>query len=239
MIIGNWKMNTARTDAVALAEAVVDIEYQVSTRVGICPPALWIDPIARILQDSRILLGAQDCVGDKFGAQTGCINADMAYDAGCAMVILGHSERRARFGETSKSLLPAVAAVLETGMFAVFCVGETREDRESGRALDVVVQQVRPLATSGLDLSGIVVAYEPVWAIGTGLSATSSDIVEMHGTVRDVLGQADALVLYGGSVSPGSAVEVFSAEGVSGALVGGASLDANKFAAIVAAWEQK
>ncbi len=239
MIIGNWKMNTARTDAVALAKAVANIEYQVSTRVGICPPALWIDPIARILQDSRILLGAQNCVGDKFGAQTGCINADMAYDAGCAMVILGHSERRARFGETSNSLLPSVAAVLETGMFAVFCVGETQEDRESGRALDVVAQQVRPLVTAGLDLSGIVVAYEPVWAIGTGLSATCSDIEEMHGTVRDVLGQADALVLYGGSVSPGSAEEVFSAEGVSGALVGGASLNANKFAAIVAAWEQK
>ena len=239
MIIGNWKMNTARADAVALAEAVANIEHQASTRVGICPPALWIDPIAHILEGSSILLGAQDCIGDQFGAQTGCINADMAHDAGCAIAILGHSERRARFGETSASLLPAVAAVLETGMFPVFCVGETQEERESGRALDVVADQIRPLLTAGLDLGGIVIAYEPVWAIGTGLSATRADIEEMHATVRDVLGRTDALVLYGGSVSPESADEVFSAEGVSGALVGGASLNADKFAAIVAAWERK
>jgi triosephosphate isomerase len=239
MIIGNWKMNTARADAVALAEAVANIEHQASTRIGICPPALWIDPIAHILEGSSILLGAQDCIGDQFGAQTGCINADMAHDAGCAMAILGHSERRARFGETSESLLPAVAAVLETGMFPVFCVGETQEERESGRALDVVAKQIRPLLTAGLDLGGIVIAYEPVWAIGTGLSATRADIEEMHATVRDVLARTDALVLYGGSVSPESADEVFSAEGVSGALVGGASLNADKFAAIVAAWERK
>jgi triosephosphate isomerase len=239
MIIGNWKMNTARADALALAEAVANIEHQDTTQVGICPPALWIDPIAHILKGSTILLGAQDCIGDQFGAQTGCINADMAHGAGCAMAILGHSERRARFGETSESLLPAVAAVLETGMFPVFCVGETREERESGRVLDVVAEQIRPLLTAGLDVSGIVIAYEPVWAIGTGLSATRADIEEMHSTVRDVLGRVDALVLYGGSVSPESADEVFSAEGVSGALVGGASLNADKFAAIVAAWERK
>jgi triosephosphate isomerase len=239
MIIGNWKMNTARADALALAEAVANIEHQDTTRVGICPPALWIDPIAHILKGSTILLGAQDCIGDQFGAQTGCINADMAHGAGCAMAILGHSERRARFGETSESLLPAVAAVLETGMFPVFCVGETQEERESGRVLDVVAEQIRPLLTAGLDVSGIVIAYEPVWAIGTGLSATRDDIEEMHSTVRDVLGRVDALVLYGGSVSPESAEEVFSAEGVSGALVGGASLNADKFAAIVAAWERK
>ena len=124
-------------------------------------------------------------------------------------------------------------------MFPVLCVGETQHERESGRALDVVAEQIRPLLSVGLDISGMVIAYEPVWAIGTGLSATRHDIKEMHATVRDVLGRADALVLYGGSVSPESAVDVFSAEGVSGALVGGASLNADKFAAIVAAWERK
>ena len=239
MIIGNWKMNTARADALALAEAVANMRHQDSTRVGICPPALWIDPISQVLEGSSILLGAQDCIGDQFGAQTGCINAAMAADAGCSMAILGHSERRARFGETTESLLPAVAAVLETGMFPVFCVGETQIERESGRALDVVAEQIRPLLSVGLDISGMVIGYEPVWAIGTGLSATRLDIEEMHATVRDVLGRADALVLYGGSVSPESAEDVFSAEGVSGALVGGASLNADKFAAIVAAWERK
>ena len=239
MIIGNWKMNTARADAIALAEAVASMTHQDSTRVGICPPALWIDPISQVLEGSSILLGAQDCIGDQFGAQTGCINAAMAADAGCSMAILGHSERRARFGETTESLLPAVAAVLETGMFPVFCVGETQSERESGRALDVVAEQIRPLLSVGLDISGMVIAYEPVWAIGTGLSATRHDIEEMHATVRDVFGPVDALVLYGGSVSPESAEDVFSAEGVSGALVGGASLNADKFAAIVAAWERK
>lgn len=239
MIIGNWKMNTGRAEAIALAESVASMQFQGSTRVGICPPALWIDPIAQLLIGSPVLLGAQDCIGDQFGAQTGCINADMANDAGCSMAILGHSERRARFGETTESLLPAVAAVLDSGMFPIFCVGETREERESGQALDVVAKQVRPLLGAGLDITGIVIAYEPVWAIGTGLSATQADIAEMHAAIRDVMDRQDALVLYGGSVSPESADDVFSADGVSGALVGGASLDANKFAAIVAAWERK
>ena len=239
MIIGNWKMNTGRAEAIALAESVASMQFQGSTRVGICPPALWIDPIAQLLKVSSVLLGAQDCIGDQFGAQTGCINADMANDAGCSMAILGHSERRARFGETTESLLPAVAAVLDSGMFPIFCVGETREERESGQALDVVAKQVRPLLGAGLDITGIVIAYEPVWAIGTGLSATQADIAEMHAAIRDVMNRQDALVLYGGSVSPESADDVFSADGVSGALVGGASLDANKFAAIVAAWERK
>ena len=239
MIIGNWKMNTGRAEAIALAESVASMQFQGSTRVGICPPALWIDPIAQLLKVSSVLLGAQDCIGDQFGAHTGCINADMANDAGCSMAILGHSERRARFGETTESLLPAVAAVLDSGMFPIFCVGETREERESGQALDVVAKQVRPLLGAGLDITGIVIAYEPVWAIGTGLSATQADIAEMHAAIRDVMNRQDALVLYGGSVSPESADDVFSADGVSGALVGGASLDANKFAAIVAAWERK
>ena len=232
-------MNTGRAEAIALAESVASMQFQGSTRVGICPPALWIDPIAQLLKVSSVLLGAQDCIGDQFGAQTGCINADMANDAGCSMAILGHSERRARFGETTESLLPAVAAVLDSGMFPIFCVGETREERESGQALDVVAKQVRPLLGAGLDITGIVIAYEPVWAIGTGLSATQADIAEMHAAIRDVMNRQDALVLYGGSVSPESADDVFSADGVSGALVGGASLDANKFAAIVAAWERK
>ena len=164
MIIGNWKMNTLRADALALAEAVMEMEYLDSTCVGICPPALWIDPITRIVKNSSILVGAQDCLGDRSGAHTGCINAAMVCDAGCSMVILGHSERRARFGETSEKLLNTVAAVLETGMFPLICVGETKKQRESGKAFDVVAGQLKPLLTSGLDLGGIVIAYEPVWA---------------------------------------------------------------------------
>ena len=136
-------MNTLRSDALALAKAVMGMECSNSTRVGICPPTLWIDPIAQVVKHSSILVGAQDCVSDKFGAQTGCINANMVRDAGCSMVILGHSERRARFGESSEKLLNTVAAVLGTGMFPVFCVGETKKQRESGKAFDVVVEQLK------------------------------------------------------------------------------------------------
>jgi triosephosphate isomerase len=241
MIIGNWKMNTARADAVALAEAVANIEHQASTRIGICPPALWIDPIAHILEGSSILLGAQDCIGDQFGAQTGCINADMAHDAGCAMAILGHSERRARFGETSESLLPAVAAVLETGMFPVFCVGETQEERESGRALDVVAKQIRPLLTAGLDLGGIVIAYEPVWAIGTGVTASPEQAQEVHAFIRARIAEKDATVaekiqiLYGGSMNPANAAELMAQADIDGGLIGGASLKPDDFLAVCTA----
>ncbi len=232
-------MNTDRAGAIALAKATMHIQHDRSTLVGICPPALWLEGVGNLLHKSSILLGAQDCIGDRVGAHTGCVNAAMASGAGCSMVILGHSERRIRFSETTERLLPAVAAVLDAGMFPVFCVGETREDRESGRAIEVVSEQLRPLCNAGLDTNKIVIAYEPVWAIGTGLVAECKDIEEMHAVVRKALGRNDAVVLYGGSVSPDSAGDVFSAKGVSGALVGGASLDADKFAAIIVAWEQK
>lgn len=228
-----------RHEALELAQAVRIIADQTEVSVGICPPSVWIDPICREVDGSRLWVGAQDCVGDAFGAHTGCLNAAMIFDAGCGFVLLGHSERRARFAERTEGLLPAIAATLEAGMFPVLCVGESLEDRKSGRAVSVVESQVRPLLHAGLDLSGVVLAYEPVWAIGTGLTATAQDIGEMHRAIRAVVGQDDAIVLYGGSVSPDSAAEIFSVAEVSGALVGGASLDVNKFAAVVAAWEQR
>jgi triosephosphate isomerase (TIM) len=239
VILGNWKMHTMRHEALELARSARIIADQTEVSVGICPPSVWIDPICREVSGSRLWVGAQDCVGDGFGAHTGCLNAAMISDAGCGFVLLGHSERRARFAERTEGLLPAIAATLETGMFPVLCVGESLEDRNSGRAVAVVESQVRPLLHAGLDLSGVVLAYEPVWAIGTGLTATIQDIAEMHRAIRAVLGRDDAIVLYGGSVSPDSAAEIFSVSEVSGALVGGASLDVNKFAAVVAAWEQR
>jgi triosephosphate isomerase (TIM) len=239
VILGNWKMHTTRESALTLASAMRDLATQSDVPVGICPPAVWLDPICQTLRDSRLWVGAQDCVGDGFGAHTGCVNAAMLADVGCQFVLLGHSERRARFAEHTDGLLPAVAAVLETGMFPVLCVGESLAERQSGDAISVVESQVRPLLQAGLDLSGVVLAYEPVWAIGSGLTATPADIAEMHRAIRAVLGLDDAVVLYGGSVSPDSAAEIFSVPEVSGALVGGASLDVNKFAAVIAAWEQR
>lgn len=239
MIIGNWKMNTLHDDAVALARQVSQIPMREDTRVGVCPPALWCSSVGDALKSSPVMVGLQDCIGDPAGAKTGCVNAAMARDAGCDLVLLGHSERRERFGETTEALMPSVAAVLEHGMFPVVCVGETLSEREAGRAEAVVASQLAPLVSAAVDHDGIVIAYEPVWAIGTGLSATQSDIEEMHGAIRSHLGRNDAVVLYGGSVSPESAPEIFASEAVSGALVGGASLDSTKFAAIIAAWEQR
>lgn len=239
VILGNWKMHTMRHEALELARSVRTIADQSSTSIGICPPSLWIDAICREMEGSRVWVGAQDCVGDPVGPQTGCVNAAMMADAGCQFVLLGHSERRARFAEQTDGLLPAIAATLEAGMFPVLCVGESLADRNAGHAVAIVESQVRPLLNAGLDLSGVVLAYEPVWAIGTGLTATTADIAEMHRAIRSVLHSDDAIVLYGGSVSPDSAPEIFSVDEVSGALVGGASLDVNTFAAVIAAWEQR
>lgn len=239
MIIGNWKMNTLREEARTLARSIAQMPVQPTTRVGVCPPVIWQQTVSDALNGSSVMIGLQDCVGDPFGAQTGCVNASMARDAGCQFVVLGHSERRHRFLETTDTLIPALQAVLEAGMFPILCVGETLEEREQGCADQVVEAQLTPVVTAGLDLDGLVVAYEPVWAIGTGLSASQSDIDTMHGVIRAKLKRDDAVVLYGGSVSPDSAPQVFASEAVSGALVGGASLDSEKFAAIVAAWEQR
>ena len=239
MILGNWKMHTTRSEALELACVVRDVADQTAVPVGICPPSLWIDPICQATAGSRLWVGAQDCVGDAFGAQTGCLNAAMIADVGCQFVLLGHSERRTRFAEKTEGLLPAIASTLDLGLFPVLCVGESLAERQAGQAISAVESQVRPLLQAGLDLSGVVLAYEPVWAIGSGLVATARDIAEMHQAIRSVLGLDDAVVLYGGSVSPDSAAEIFSVAEVSGALVGGASLDGTKFAAIVAAWEQK
>ncbi len=239
MIIGNWKMQTTRDSAIELAESIARQADQTETPLGICPPMIWLDPVCQSVAGSRLWVGAQDCVGDPNGAQTGCVNVAMIQEAGAGFSVLGHSERRARFGETTEQLLPAIAAVLEAGLFPVVCVGETLAERERGEAQTTVADQLAPLLTAGLDLSGVVIAYEPVWAIGTGLSASADDIDAMHHGIRSVLGREDSLVLYGGSVSPDSASEVFSSAEVSGALVGGASLNSESFAAIVAAWEQR
>ncbi|MGA1207958.1 MAG: triose-phosphate isomerase [Litorivicinaceae bacterium] len=239
MILGNWKMHTLKADALELAAQMRVIAENAKAPIGVCPPALWIDSIVGQQVSSRLLVGVQDCVADDFGAHTGCVNASMVADAGCAFALLGHSERRQRFGETTDTIVPAVGAILETGLFPVVCVGETEADREAGRADQVVAEQLLPLLGQGFDLDGIVIAYEPVWAIGTGRVPTLPEIVAMHRWIREVLGQPEHVVLYGGSVSPETAPQIFSSDQVSGALVGGASLDAEKFAAIVAAWETR
>ena len=207
----------------------------------ICPPATLLAAFAAQAQGSPIALGAQDCHAAECGAHTGDLSAEMLADAGARFVIVGHSERRADHGESDATVRAKAEAARRAGLVAIVCVGETRAQREAGEALAVVAGQVRGSVPEGASAETLVVAYEPVWAIGTGLVPTVGDVEAMHAEIRRVLGErlgggADAVrILYGGSVKPDNAVELLGASDVDGALVGGASLKAVDFLAIAGA----
>ncbi|MGA0545667.1 triose-phosphate isomerase [Brevundimonas sp. VNH65] len=243
MIVGNWKMNGRGEDlsevlALASALAVQPSEH----RVAICPPATLIERLARAAVGGAVEIGGQDCHEAPGGAFTGSISASMLADAGARLVILGHSERRAAFGESDGLVAAKVEAALAAGLEPIICVGETLEQREAGDAVAVVSAQVKGSAPDALKGQAFAVAYEPVWAIGTGLTPTTGQIEEVHRAVRaaliERLGVNDggaAPILYGGSVKPGNAAEILSADEVGGALVGGASLKAEDFLGIIRA----
>ena len=235
---GNWKMNGTfasldQIDALtaAHAEAVSDIL--------ICPPALLIQSAARH-GGSIVAIGGQDCHANASGAHTGDISAAQLKDAGAGYVILGHSERRADHGETNADVAAKAAAAHAAGLIAIICVGETEAQRDAGDTLAVIADQLAGSIPAGSSAANTVIAYEPVWAIGTGRTPTNDQIAEVHALMRDKLqGQvenaADVSLLYGGSVKPGNAAEIFALPDVNGALVGGASLKASDFGAIIAA----
>ena len=240
LIAGNWKMNGVAASLVE-ARGVADGIKGRKARVAICPPATLIHRMSEALAGSSVLVGAQDCRAEPSGAFTGDIAAEMLADAGATLVILGHSERRAIYDETDDLVARKVAAALRAGLEPIVCVGENLEQRKAGEALSVVTGQVRgslPAALAGLAFS---VAYEPVWAIGTGLTPTTPEIEEMHRAIRATLSEmfgaaADAApILYGGSVKPSNAAEILHAAEVGGALVGGASLKAEDFLEIIGA----
>ena len=244
LIAGNWKMHglaasleEARAVAAGLARGV----GATPARVAICPPAPLISRMAQALAGSRVETGGQDCRAEATGAFTGDVAAEMLADAGATLVILGHSERRAGHGEDDALVAAKVGAALRAGLEPIICVGETLAQRESGHALSVVTGQVRGSLPPELAGRAFSVAYEPVWAIGTGLTPTTAEIEEMHRAIRGVLGEmfgpaADrAPILYGGSVKPANAAEILHAAQVGGALVGGASLKAEDFLAIIRA----
>jgi len=242
LIAGNWKMNglaASLAEARALAEALA--AEPARGRVALCPPATLIDRMSRELADSAVELGGQDCRAEISGAFTGDVAAEMLADAGAKLVILGHSERRAGYGETDAVVAAKVEAALRAGLEPIVCVGETLEERRAGRAVEVVSGQVRGSLPESLTDKAFSVAYEPVWAIGSGLTPTVAEIEEVHGAVRRTLverfGEAGARVpiLYGGSVKPSNAAEILHAADVGGALVGGASLKAADFLGIVRA----
>lgn len=239
LVVGNWKMNGLAA-GLAEAQAVAAGLGATSARVGLCPPATLVERMARSLAGTPVLVGGQDCRAEVSGAYTGGVSAEMLADAGAALVILGHSERRAGYGETDALVAAKVEAALRAGLEPIVCVGETLAQREAGQALEVVTGQVRGSLPAALAGRAFSVAYEPVWAIGTGLTPTTAQIEEVHAAVRAelarVLGEsgARAPILYGGSVKPSNAAEILSAAEVGGALVGGASLKAADFLGIIA-----
>ena len=239
LVVGNWKMNGLAA-GLAEAQAVAAGLGATSARVGLCPPATLVERMARSLAGTPVLVGGQDCRAEVSGAYTGDVSAEMLADAGAALVILGHSERRAGYGETDALVAAKVEAALRAGLEPIVCVGETLAEREAGRALAVVTGQVRGSLPAALAGRAFSLAYEPVWAIGTGLTPTTAQIEEVHAAVRaelvSVLGPAGARapILYGGSVKPSNAAEILSAAEVGGALVGGASLKAQDFLGILA-----
>jgi triosephosphate isomerase (TIM) len=197
----------------------------------LCPPATLLAAVDAVLAGSGVALGGQDCHAAPSGAHTGDISAEMLADAGCGYVILGHSERRQHHGETDAIVRAKLSAALRAGLAPILCVGETLAEREAGRAIETVTSQLAGSLPESMPPDRLVVAYEPVWAIGTGRSATADDIAAMHLAIRTRL-PAATRILYGGSVNPKNAAELLAVENVDGALVGGASLKAEDFLAI-------
>jgi triosephosphate isomerase len=237
LIAGNWKMNGLTEDSLALARAIRQGLGDLAPEVLVCPPATQIAAVAAILEGSGIAVGGQDCHAKRLGAHTGEISAIMLRDAGARFVILGHSERRADQGETDALIAAKVEAAVAAGLIPIVCVGETGAEREAGAQEAVVGRQLA--GSLPAEFAGLV-AYEPVWAIGTGRVATAADIAAMHGFIRAALVRAlpeggGLRILYGGSVKPGNAAEILGLPEVGGALVGGASLVAKDFLGIIAA----
>lgn len=243
IIAGNWKMNTTVADAVALAKDVVAVVGNVSdVDVAVCPPYTNLSAVAEAIKGSNVKLGAQDVHWEAKGAYTGKVSCDMLKAVGVTYVIIGHSEQRQYFGETDKTVNKKTKAALAAGLLPIVCVGETLEERESGK-MDAVIDRQTKGAFAGIsaaDAEKCVIAYEPVWAIGTGKTATSQQANEVHVFIRNILkdlyGDATAQkirIQYGGSMKPDNAKELLAQSDVDGGLIGGAALKAADFAGIV------
>jgi triosephosphate isomerase len=238
LVAGNWKMNGLKSSSAELAKIVAGVRKLDALDVLVCPPATLVASFAAAAAGSRVGIGGQDCHAEPSGAYTGDISAEMLKDAGASAVIVGHSERRLHHGETDADVRAKALAARRAGLLAIVCVGETREERDRGQALAVVHAQLEGSLPDAIERNQLVVAYEPVWAIGTGLTPTAQDVAEMHGFIRKGLvsrygpvGEG-IRILYGGSVKPANASELMAVAQVDGALVGGASLKADEFLAI-------
>lgn len=244
LVAGNWKMNGLRGSletASAIARGV-DAGVRAKVDVLICPPATILHALTAAMIGTGVATGGQDCHASPSGAFTGDISAPMLADAGASFVILGHSERRTLHGETSADVKAKAEAALRALLVPIICIGETLAEREAGRTIAVVQKQVRGSLPETATGASVVIAYEPVWAIGTGKTPTAADVAELHAEIRAELGRlvgkaeaAKVKVLYGGSVKPSNAAELMALPDVNGALVGGASLKAEDFLGIIRA----
>ncbi len=238
LVVGNWKMNGSREKSRALlGEILAGLGQGSKSEVGVCPPFVHLPEVADALQGSSVLLGSQNVADQDEGAFTGEVSVLMLKEFGCRLAIVGHSERRIIYGESSALVAARYAKAIEHGLIPILCIGETLKERESDRTFDVVGEQLDAvLNTAGVaSLAKAVIAYEPVWAIGTGRTASTEQAQEVHCWIRTRIAKLDANVsenlqiLYGGSVKPDNAAALFSMPDIDGGLIGGASLDAKSF----------
>ncbi len=243
IVAGNWKMNTTVPEGVALAKAVVEGSAKVPAEVGliVAVPFTHLYPVGEVVKGTRVALSAENCADKEKGAYTGEVSAAMLSSVGCEYTILGHSERRQYYGETDEKLVEKVRLALANGLKVILCVGENLQQREAGKHFEVVEEQVKAVLShfTAEDMKNIVIAYEPVWAIGTGKTATADQAEEIHAHIRAILtglfgkqAAEDTTILYGGSCKPSNARELFAKPDIDGGLIGGASLKADDFIAI-------
>ena len=240
IVAGNWKMNTTVPEGVELAKAVVEKgkELPANVELVIAPPFTHLACVADVLKGSKVALSAQNCADHEKGAYTGEVAVNMLTSIGCQYTILGHSERRQYYGETDEKLVVKTKLALEAGLKVILCVGENLQEREAGKHFEVVTEQTKAVLYNftAEDMKNIVVAYEPVWAIGTGKTATAEQAEEIHACIRTVIAEKfglevaeDMTILYGGSCKPSNAKELFAQKDIDGGLIGGAALKADDF----------
>jgi triosephosphate isomerase len=242
LVAGNWKMNGLRSSEQEFGRIVAQAKEHDGCDLMICPPATLLARFVDLAKGSPLAVGAQDCHAEPSGAFTGDISAEMIADAGASAVIVGHSERRTMHREGDADVKAKANAAARAGLTAILCIGETKDEREAGATLARIQRQLAGSLPDRVDPARLVIAYEPVWAIGTGLTPTPRDVAEVHAHIRkDLIARAGATgegvrILYGGSVKPSNARELMAVPDVNGALVGGASLKAADFFGIVAAY---
>jgi triosephosphate isomerase len=241
IIIGNWKMNGLKSSAKEARQLAVKMRKagKLNCDAMICPPATLIGALAEVSKGTKVAIGAQDCHANQSGAHTGDISAEMIKDLKAKAVIVGHSERRADHGEQDQDVVAKAAAAMDQGLTAIICVGETEAERDAGKTLRVIGKQVKGSIPDGATPKNVIIAYEPVWAIGTGRTPTNAEILTVHAFIRkklmDRFGENGTgfRILYGGSMKPSNAAEILGLTNVNGGLVGGASLKAADFFGII------